>query len=618
MLKRLQSWVHRDVSGKPGTVPQAKPLRSEGTHAADEEDDQSVDSFRETIEQIAIAFILAFIFRTFAAEPFVIPTGSMAPTLFGRHKEFICEKCECPNVIGASDELDEDSGLVKPPGRIEEAVCRNCGAVNDVKTVLAHTGDRILVTKYPYEVGDPERFDVFVFKFPEEPITNFIKRLVGLPGETILIWGGDVYRQVGDDNFEILRKDPETQRRIQIPVYDDRFPPSELLAAEWPERWAAVSRVGNGGIDGWQESNDGFTHDADARTFQLKSASPDWRWIRYRHYQSLPEHWRTLERNDPFTVQARLVADFCSYNAFVPYQNGPNEYQRKVDEIDFGVYWSGDLTVSCVADVQSVEEGAALLLELVEGVQRYRCHIDLASGKARIYSINVQNDPEEEILLGEGETSVSGTGSHGLVFANVDSRLCLWANGDLVDFGEGASYRSEALTGNDLPTIADLTPVGIAARGATVTISDLLLERDIYYRADADFPMGAGQAVQKLADELERPHDWADTYDLNRGLIGRMTIEVGPHHYLALGDNSPRSRDSRVWRTEHRTVARELLVGKAFWIYWPHGVPFLNEGRGFTIVNNYQHDKEGPVEIEDYPKYTFPFYPNLWRMRLIR
>ena len=45
------------------------------------------DSFRETIESIAIAFVRAFLFRTFEAEAFVIPTGSMAPTLQGRHKD---------------------------------------------------------------------------------------------------------------------------------------------------------------------------------------------------------------------------------------------------------------------------------------------------------------------------------------------------------------------------------------------------------------------------------------------------------------------------------------------------------------------------------------------------
>ncbi|MGC3966264.1 MAG: hypothetical protein QM775_02485 [Pirellulales bacterium] len=41
------------------------------------------ESLRETFDSIAIAFILAFLFRTFEAEAFVIPTGSMALTLMG-------------------------------------------------------------------------------------------------------------------------------------------------------------------------------------------------------------------------------------------------------------------------------------------------------------------------------------------------------------------------------------------------------------------------------------------------------------------------------------------------------------------------------------------------------
>src|SRR5438067_1059753 len=43
------------------------------------------DNWRETIESIVVAFVLAFLFRTFEAEAFVIPTGSMAPTLYGQH-----------------------------------------------------------------------------------------------------------------------------------------------------------------------------------------------------------------------------------------------------------------------------------------------------------------------------------------------------------------------------------------------------------------------------------------------------------------------------------------------------------------------------------------------------
>ena len=57
---------------------------------------------RETIESIALAVILAFLFRAFVAEAFVIPTGSMAPTLMGQHKDVQCPECGYWYQAGAS------------------------------------------------------------------------------------------------------------------------------------------------------------------------------------------------------------------------------------------------------------------------------------------------------------------------------------------------------------------------------------------------------------------------------------------------------------------------------------------------------------------------------------
>src|SRR3982751_2615791 len=48
---------------------------------------------KETIESILIAFILAFVFRAFVVEAFVIPTGSMAPTLLGANMRYHCDDC---------------------------------------------------------------------------------------------------------------------------------------------------------------------------------------------------------------------------------------------------------------------------------------------------------------------------------------------------------------------------------------------------------------------------------------------------------------------------------------------------------------------------------------------
>ena len=53
----------------------------------------AVSNVRETLESLIIAFVLALIFRAFIVEPFVIPTGSMAPTLLGAHTRYVCPDC---------------------------------------------------------------------------------------------------------------------------------------------------------------------------------------------------------------------------------------------------------------------------------------------------------------------------------------------------------------------------------------------------------------------------------------------------------------------------------------------------------------------------------------------
>ncbi len=56
-----------------------------------------------------------------------------------------------------------------------------------------HTGEYILTSKITYKFRKPERGDVIVFKAPKNPDVDYIKRIIGLPGDTVLVKNGNVF-----------------------------------------------------------------------------------------------------------------------------------------------------------------------------------------------------------------------------------------------------------------------------------------------------------------------------------------------------------------------------------------------------------------------------------------
>ncbi|MCF8010693.1 MAG: signal peptidase I [Clostridiales bacterium] len=98
---------------------------------------QQKSSVIELLESVVIAVVLAALIRIFIFSPFYIPSGSMEPTL--------------------------------------------------------QVGDRIIVSKINYRFTEPERGDVMVFKFPEDPNKDFVKRVIGLEGETLFFRDSQLY-----------------------------------------------------------------------------------------------------------------------------------------------------------------------------------------------------------------------------------------------------------------------------------------------------------------------------------------------------------------------------------------------------------------------------------------
>lgn len=56
-----------------------------------------------------------------------------------------------------------------------------------------YDGDNLIVDKITYRFCDPQRFDIIVFPFQYKENTYYIKRIIGLPGETVQILDGDIY-----------------------------------------------------------------------------------------------------------------------------------------------------------------------------------------------------------------------------------------------------------------------------------------------------------------------------------------------------------------------------------------------------------------------------------------
>lgn len=162
-------------------------------------------------------------------ERFYIPTGSMAPTILGDHIDVVCPTC---GYRFAAEAQSVDNG------NIRNANCPNCGLPLNInaKTIKIIKGDTILVSKTGILAdAEPRRWDVIAFYKPGANEVNYIMRLVGMPGEDVMIEEGNIFtRKAGSGSYGILRKPLDVQESLWRHVwYMDCAPSGGKPAPPW-------------------------------------------------------------------------------------------------------------------------------------------------------------------------------------------------------------------------------------------------------------------------------------------------------------------------------------------------------------------------------------------------
>jgi signal peptidase I len=139
---------------------------------------------RSGIISLAIGtLVLALMVRTWLVmgliEPVTVAGSSMAPNLRGPHVPVTCNKCELQFDIGA----EFDTTSVQCPR------CDTSQTLSDPPTI--ERGDRLMIDRMAFQFLNPRRWEPVVFRSPVDGQLT-VKRVIGLPGETIQLSGGEV------------------------------------------------------------------------------------------------------------------------------------------------------------------------------------------------------------------------------------------------------------------------------------------------------------------------------------------------------------------------------------------------------------------------------------------
>jgi len=515
---------------------------------------------KETLISIVISFVMAFVFRGFVIEGFQIPTGSMAPTLLGKHEHIRNPDTGSEWEVGP---WQYAGGRVNgPPSREQLGLELNdpitWGDVNRPREPLL-AGDRIFVLKYLRHVHEPRRWDVVVFKNPSTQ-ENYIKRLIGLPNEQIALVDGDVFTrpytkgetaESGVETWEaggwtIARKPERVQRAMFQTVFDSRLTPSEP-GPEYRSPWEADQA---GVWEGLREPDTYRYTGSGATRLTWSTSRPINDWYPYNQ------------------TNAKIKPGQTTYAPAMPYP------------------------VSDVAVRMGFEAGAAH--ERVSPVLTARGHefrAVLEDGSARVEMRAEGVDAWTTLDSGEFAGFEPGRITD-VEFWHVDQTLWLFVDGELVAGGapkgaetRGAYELSPAerfldSTGRTLASVIESNPGDPRVTNSPLGVQEMYRKPSLAWTFD-----GGAFSVHRATIKRDIYYQVSPVYNLPTfGGDPRHFPSLGADEFFVCGDNSPESKDARLWNRQDGApdpwiadqidpsvgkVNRKLMIGHAFVVYFP-------------------------------------------------
>ncbi|MGV6813677.1 MAG: S26 family signal peptidase [Phycisphaerales bacterium] len=547
--------------------------RGKGTKA-----DNGAVGIKETITSLVIAFMLAFLFRGFVIEGFQIPTGSMAPTLLGKHIRFTSPYNGYDWTTGPWTYADR--GRQQPVRQQDDIRVTDpmSGLTIDETNRRLASGDRVFVLKYLPFLQSPKRWDVVVFKNPGSH-ENYIKRLVGLPGEQVIFVDGDVFARKfvegttersgwaswAADGWAIQRKPERVQREMFQDVFDSRYAPIEI------EPGYRSPFTGEG--DGWDGVKNGSRY-----VYAGGAGSTALVWNDSRPITDANAYNQTWSRFN-------LFAEPGGTGGNMPFPDSDVALSLDIECVD------GPIVVSPILEARGMG---------------FRGVVDGDSGVVSVEIWNDETVPDADGSAWEtvdsGEIKAFEQGEfHHVEFWHVDQALWLFVDGELVCGGrEDGGYsmtpaqRASAATGRPWESLREdkrygdgVTKLGVFAypgvyrkpgfrwmfSGGNFALTNVSVRRDIAYQVNPR--------------------------NVTQGGHPNYFCTLTDEEYFMCGDNSANSLDSRLWRPgtidpwvesmidDHvGAVNKDLVVGKAFMVYFPApldgGLP-MKQGRKFSV-----------------------------------